>query len=1263
MFLFFCARRFGKRIITLIILAIFALPSWPIYANNINSPASVVNLRPASAAFSYPVLKGIRFDPADPLRLKFVIDCGDHSGVSEAQATRLVNYFLAGLTMPQDELWVNLSPYEKERIAENDFAVTDLGKDMLEQDYILKQLAASLTYPEAESGKSYWNDILGRGGSRTAPTNTFNKVWIMPDKASVYESSDGSDNRAVAAFVGESKLKVLTQDDYLAMKNAVIANEAKQSPRGEASHSQPGIATPRNGSVRNDAVDAFKKHILPLIENDVNRGKNFARLRQIYNSLVLAVWFKQKFKDSFYKAYIDRKKIRGVDKYTLEAKEKIYQEYLAYFKQGAYSVIQKSKVKSQNFSGSYKVIKRQYFSGGCNFRNMPIVIFKHVFRSASLAGPAMEEEIVLEKVGGLSRALRRTAATAGLFGMFLAGFMYAPQLSQGISGGVRSAAAAQVDGATHSAKYAGKSLSLPESLQIDVKWQKAWQADFLRVAKDLAAHLKSDDKESHLKRAKSQVETYISKLAENGYSLATDLGLIKTGVDGFDNGAKAIFAIACLANDDYEVQTLGGAILADLVKQPGLHPLLVNVAKILTHHVGDRNYSDVLKLSKGGGFSFDPAALERQASLPFWQWMFQYRLADIGSGTIDLAKLQAVLGNDNFQKSVHGKPQANTLSLARKILALTAHSKMILSSTMISEAVKVIVAHDRAIAKVPVAQDGTVINFVSHRDMESDTGALSDYLGKNTGVKIAKSYTMPSGKNSAKDDIGPALGMKNSIIDPKTGAIAKTPFNPKNNIWWFNEHGSEGGEHLWHHSRGDVQKVGEDLKTPDAISNQEMHDALVARALRLQGDNHGRLDDMIIVLDSCFSADFAANLLTKLAVSLQKGEIKSLPVVVASANKGTTASGQQMKDGEDRAQYGMFAQALLSVLKKGKPFNFSIFDEMEEITSMTEDIAVFVPTTDPGIINFVKKYCSPDPAGNAADKLLVEVISDAMGNKAKVKVSKSESGYIGEVSALASEGAGKIGDLHFQPMDNRAQIDNVARALQRSALAGQDNQDNPGLLDFFTRLLERAPPLYVYPERIRDIFGLAPENQNMTALYQGIINLGDRQRAIAYWHELGHKAIQREELKLSFTFRHGNPVLAVYRGAISEDNLVGVIGITDKTAKKLARQSQKDKEYQDHYLLRALQRQIFGEADVRLTEDIIRLQSEPVAATASGNPLGGVDMRAGVFNINTYGSVAASSGKSGYSLDEYDGLRVKQVTLNHFTAQMVDNFFGTQIKN
>ena len=61
-----------------------------------------------SKDYSHPVLKGIKIDPKNPFRLKFIIDTCSQDKVSEEELGQLVKYFLAALTIPEDELWVNL---------------------------------------------------------------------------------------------------------------------------------------------------------------------------------------------------------------------------------------------------------------------------------------------------------------------------------------------------------------------------------------------------------------------------------------------------------------------------------------------------------------------------------------------------------------------------------------------------------------------------------------------------------------------------------------------------------------------------------------------------------------------------------------------------------------------------------------------------------------------------------------------------------------------------------------------------------------------------------------------------------------------------------------------------------------------------------------------------------------------------------------------------------------------------------------------------
>ena len=104
----------------------------------------------------------------------------------------------------------------------------------------------------------------------------------------------------------------------------------------------------------------IREIILPAIEEEVNHGKNFANLRQIYNAMILATWFKKNLKETLLaKVYADKNKTRGVDVDDKDVAEKIYNQYLEAFKKGAYNYI-----REDYDPASQQVIPRKYFSGG-----------------------------------------------------------------------------------------------------------------------------------------------------------------------------------------------------------------------------------------------------------------------------------------------------------------------------------------------------------------------------------------------------------------------------------------------------------------------------------------------------------------------------------------------------------------------------------------------------------------------------------------------------------------------------------------------------------------------------------------------------------------------------------------------------------------------------------------------------------------------------------------------------------------------------------
>ena len=66
-------------------------------------------------------------------------------------------------------------------------------------------------------------------GTTNIPVNTFNKVWIVPEKAVVYENA-----KAGTAYVVEAKLKVMLEQDYLALSHNVILAKAGSRERHQS---------------------------------------------------------------------------------------------------------------------------------------------------------------------------------------------------------------------------------------------------------------------------------------------------------------------------------------------------------------------------------------------------------------------------------------------------------------------------------------------------------------------------------------------------------------------------------------------------------------------------------------------------------------------------------------------------------------------------------------------------------------------------------------------------------------------------------------------------------------------------------------------------------------------------------------------------------------------------------------------------------------------------------------------------------------------
>ena len=326
------------KILMIVIFLVQTICPWmylsDVQAQELFSPGLMLK---TTAPYTPLMLRGMKINPDDPLRMSFIVDRGE-SGLefnTEAfgrETRRLVQYFLAALTVPEGEQWVNLSPYEKDRMSSDALVKTVMGQDMLAQDYILKQLTASLVYPEESFGKDFWQEVYARisdtASGEKISTDVFHKVWIVPERGVVYQKGN-------SVFVVDQHLKVMLDQDYQAMR--------------QTGHNE-----------RSPLSDVLRRVLVPRLEQEINTGSHFARLRQIYQAMILAVWYKKNLRDSLLgKVYANHNKTVGVETNDALAKEKIYARYMSAFKKGVFNYI-----KEEIDPETQEIIPQKYVAGG-----------------------------------------------------------------------------------------------------------------------------------------------------------------------------------------------------------------------------------------------------------------------------------------------------------------------------------------------------------------------------------------------------------------------------------------------------------------------------------------------------------------------------------------------------------------------------------------------------------------------------------------------------------------------------------------------------------------------------------------------------------------------------------------------------------------------------------------------------------------------------------------------------------------------------------
>ena len=248
-----------------------------------------------------------------------------------------------------------------------------MGRDLLAQDYMLKQLTASLIYPQKALGKTFWDTVYSKAkemyGTTQIPVNTFNKVWIVPKRVGIYEHGQ-------TAFIVDGHLKVMLEEDYLSMtKHNAITSQAKES------------------RVNQLGSQIIKSIILPEIEKEINDGKNFATLRQIFYAQALAVWFKHNLKQALLnQVYANKGTVKGIDQNDAKTNEAIYHQYLKAYKKGVFNYIQQDVDPV-----TQETMLRKYFSGGYTEKDLDAAIVSVGLPPGAVNGQEQEAKSYIDE--------------------------------------------------------------------------------------------------------------------------------------------------------------------------------------------------------------------------------------------------------------------------------------------------------------------------------------------------------------------------------------------------------------------------------------------------------------------------------------------------------------------------------------------------------------------------------------------------------------------------------------------------------------------------------------------------------------------------------------------------------------------------------------------------------------------------------------------------------------------------------------------------
>lgn len=292
-----------------------------------------------------PIVGGMIFPINNPIQIGYNIYVDENHPQPSGEALlalqkRLGHYMTTFVVVEGHYIHVDLSPFKPYCGLSEPLRHTELGRDLLAEDLQLKLYTSRLLHPVTNSGKGFWDELESLP-MLPKKLETCVRAWIVADGAKVEENTVEDKGQVI---LKEMRLKVLCEIDYNTL-NALHGRDIGQ---------QDQVVSEENA-----VMDAFKRHILPHLQQAVSFGPGFGVLRQIYSVLVMAKWFREKY-GPYLQGFIDsndtaRYNLNVVGNEPLQ----IQQEYLQVFKEGLWRW-----VRPTYRLYSDRIMKKVYIVGG-----------------------------------------------------------------------------------------------------------------------------------------------------------------------------------------------------------------------------------------------------------------------------------------------------------------------------------------------------------------------------------------------------------------------------------------------------------------------------------------------------------------------------------------------------------------------------------------------------------------------------------------------------------------------------------------------------------------------------------------------------------------------------------------------------------------------------------------------------------------------------------------------------------------------------------